>query len=100
MSLDHNPGWDPFFTYSALTSSPTNSSLMVCLSKEQAVLWRICEEVDEKQYLVHMVGRHWTGQLTCVSLARQLATIFCGTASGNILAFPARIDKGQQINNK
>ena len=98
--MDHNHGWDPFFTYSALSSSPTTTSLMVCLSKEQAVFWRICEEVDEKQCLVHLVGRHWTGQLTCVSLARQLATIFCGTASGNILAFPARIDRGKEIKNK
>ena len=57
-----------------------------------------------EKHLVSLVGRHWTGQLTCATLARQLATIFVGTASGNILAWPARVEKagtgGQDILNK
>ena len=43
--------------------------------------------------MVHLVGKHGAGQLTCATLARQLATIFIGTASGNILAFPAQVER-------
>jgi hypothetical protein len=100
--MEHVVGWDPFFTF---TGSPNPSSLLLCVYEEQASFWRVCGGTVEK-HMVHLVGRHATGQLTCATLARQLSTIFIGTASGNILAFPARVEReragtgGQDIQNK
>ena len=92
--MEHTPGWDPFLPLNPMSLVPmTPSSLVVCVSEEQAVCWRVREGLGD---MVELQGRHWTGQLTCATMARQLATIFLGTASGNILAFPARIEREQQ----
>ena len=101
MSLDETAIWDPFFTFTGATPKP--SSLILCLSEERAAFWRVAGGQVER-HTVRLVGRHWTGQLTCATMARQLATIFIGTASGNILAFSGWVEKvgteGQDLQNK
>ena len=96
--MERLPAWDPFYPTPGdpgpreLNEAPL-VSLFLCLAGEQAVFCRV--EGQQIGPRVSLVARHGTSPFTCGAPARALATIFLGAASGNILAFPARV----QANN-
>ena len=93
--MERLPAWDPFYPTPGdpgpreSTSETPLVSLFLCLAGEQAVLCRV--EGEHIGPRVSLVARHGTSPFTCGAPARALATIFLGAASGNILAFPARV---------
>ena len=96
--MERLPFWDPFYPTpgEAGAREPSEAplvSLFLCLAGEQAVFCRV--EGEHIGPRVSLVARHGTSPFTCGAPARALATIFLGAASGNILAFPARV----QANN-
>ena len=96
--MERLPAWDPFYPTPGDPGprEPNEAplvSLFLCLAGEQAVFCRV--EGEHIGPRVSLVARHGTSPFTCGAPARALATIFLGAASGNILAFPARV----QANN-
>lgn len=97
VGLEHLQGWDPFYPeLGGLGPSGQGGhggqgpvSLMLGLAGEEAVVWRVVGAGLGVQ--ARLVPRHGAGTLTCGVIARTLSTIFLGAASGNILAFPARL---------
>ena len=96
--MERLPGWDPFYPTPG-DPGPREPrevlpvSLFLCLAGEEAVLCRV--EGEHIGPRVSLVARRGTSPFTCGAPARALATVFLGAASGNILAFPARV----QANN-
>ena len=96
--MERLPAWDPFYPTAGEpatreTGEAPPVSLFLCLAGEQAVFCRV--EGEHIGPRVSLMARHGTSPFTCGTPARALATIFLGAASGNILAFPARV----QANN-
>ena len=94
VGMERLPAWDPFYPRPGDLGQRNPSeapcvSLFLCLAGEQAVICRI--EGEHVGPRVSLVPRHGTSPFTCGTPARALATIFLGAASGNILAFPARV---------
>lgn len=92
--MEKLPSWDPFYPAPGIPGPRESSetlvvSLFLCLAGEQAVIYRV--EGEHFGPRVSLVARHGTSPFTCAAPARALATIFLGAASGNILAFPARV---------
>ena len=92
--MERLPAWDPFYPTPGdpgprEASETPLVSLFLCLAGEQAVVCRV--EGEHIGPRVSLVARHGTSPFTCGAPARALATIFLGAASGNILAFPARV---------
>ena len=92
--MERLPAWDPFYPTPGdpgprEASETPLVSLFLCLAGEQAVVCRV--ESEHIGPRVSLVARHGTSPFTCGAPARALATIFLGAASGNILAFPARV---------
>jgi hypothetical protein len=89
VGLEGLPGWDPFSPASPREGEEGPPSLLLGLAGHTAAVWRVAGGRVGPQ--VALVARHGTGELTCGAPARALATLFLGAASGNILAFPARL---------
>ena len=97
VTVDSLAGWDPVFSVN-VPFDPSGQWIF-CLGQEQAVArGGYCLDEPVPQRMVKFVAKHYTGHLTCLALARHLATLFIGTASGNILAFPARWESQPENN--
>ena len=74
IQLDYSNNW------------PNNEGVtLLCLSQDTCLLWSLHPGNGGKLKLVDR--RHRTVSMTCAVMARQLYTVFVGTAGGNILAF-------------
>ena len=102
LSLHVTPDWDPHPVLGPISTC----RVLTVVTGLSAGMWRVADG----RVVPHLVRfstratRHWPGHLTCITLARALATVFVGSNSGNIYAFDARVEKrgeeGQEEENR